>query len=272
LLTNKVQATEVQDPFIPLVVLENAIRYWWFVALLIVVGGLGGWFVYSFTPPLYEATAQFSIAIDFVSTGPLTQYEEDLAINTAGNIFISTEVLQRVVEQAGKESMQINLPDLKKQIFIERKFSVWNLRVRDPDPKNAERLALIWMNQGESILRQSYQHAIEAYRLERYLQSQESCIEKFAANGPSYVPCDSAHFADIQKNIHEASVALFTERQAGRGLFAGLTLGPFNPPEVSQKPLSTGLNQYVFLGGLLGLLVSISFIELGAFKIRGMKT
>jgi hypothetical protein len=266
------QAMEVQEHFIPLVVLENAFRYWWLVALFIFAGGLGGLLVNTLNAPLYEATAQFSVAIDFVSTGPLSQYEEDLAINAAGNIFVSTEVLQRVVDQAVNEGINTSLADLHDQIFIERNFSVWNIRVRDRNPETAEKLTAIWMNQGETILLQSYQHAIKADQLERYILSQEFCLKKLVASEPPSDLCNSTQFTEIQKNLLDAGAAIYQERQASRGIFAGLTPGPFNAPVLSPEPVSVARNQSVFLGSLLGLIISIVFIESGVFPLKGMKS
>ncbi len=272
MLTNKVQITERQEAFVPLAVLENAFRYWWVVALLIVVGGLGGLLVHSFHPPLYEARAQFSVAIDYVSTGSLTQYEEDLAINSAGHIFNSTAVLQNVVNQANKEGIPISLEELAKQISLERQFSTWNLRVRNPDTEMAKRIATIWIDQGQNTLLQSYQHAVQAHQLELYIQSQESCLEKAGASEPSYALCSGANFTDIQNNLLAAGAALYAEKQASWGLFYGLTLGPFNPPEVSARPVTSDRNQYVFLGSLLGLLLAIAFLELSPYPYRRMKS
>jgi hypothetical protein len=269
LVTNNKRATEVEDSFIPLAALENAFRFWWIIALFIVIGGLGGLVVHSMNPPVYEARAQFSIAIDFVSTGPLTQYEEDLAINTAGHIFDSTEVLQRVVDQAEVEGIAINLEDLRSQTTLERKFSVWSLRVRDADVKVAERLAAIWLNQGEAILLQGYHHAIQAYTIERYIQSQEDCLANIGVSEPSFGICNKLHFTDIQKNLRDAGRALFEERQASRGIFTGLTLGPFNLLGASSEPVTAGRNQYVFLGGGMSLLLSIILIEWGIPKFLG---
>jgi hypothetical protein len=242
------------------------------VAFLIVVGGLGGLFVHSFKPALYEATAQFSIGIDYASTGPLSQYDQDLAINAAGHLFGSDQLLLQIVDQAGKEGLKTTLNDLKNQIALDRQFSSWNIRVRDPDPDVARRIATIWIVQGEALLQQSYQSAVQAYRLERYIQSQENCLEKYGASEPSDQLCGGAYFTDVQANLRDAGIALHKEKAASLGLFAGLTFGPFNPPEVSPQPVTLGRSQYVLLGGLLGLLLGIGLIEMGAPMFGGMRS
>ena len=269
---NHARVPEVQEPFIPLATLVYAFRYWWIAAALMVLGGLVGLMAHSIKPTLYESTAQFSIAVDFVSTGPMTQYDEDLAINTAGNIFISTEVLQIVTNQAGSEGINKSLEDLRAQISIERKFSLWTLRVRDEDPQVAFRLAQIWMEQGQALLLESYQHAVQADMLDRYIQSQTYCFERLGANQPIDGPCNSANFTTIQANLRDAGAALYQERTASRGLFAGLTLGPFNPPEAAAQPVTFGRSQFVFLGGMLGLIIGILVIEIGVPWYRRMKS
>jgi hypothetical protein len=265
---NKEREDEILEPFIPLAIFENALRNWWVIVIFIVAGGLLGWLANLANLPLYEAKAQFSISIDFVSTGPLSQYEEDLAINTAGNLFVSTEVLQHVVDQANQEGIKTSLADFQKQITFERQFSMWTLRVRDPNPLKAERLATIWSEFGESVLNQGYQHAIQADYLERYIQFQEYCIKNLGAREPSQELCNNAIFTEVQANLRDAGTALYNERQASRGLFSGLTLGPFNPVEVSSMPVAFDRNQYVFLGSLLGFLFAIVWIELVIPKLH----
>lgn len=269
---NQAQAPEAQEPFIPLAALENALRYWWIAALLMILGGLTGLLVHSFRPALYESTAQFSVAIDYVSTGPLTQYDEDLAINTAGHLFGSLDVLQAVVDQANAEGIATNLTELRSRAVLERNFSIWNIRVRNPDPHNAKRLTAIWMNVGQSFLEEGYQHAIQAQLLERYIQSQANCLERLGANQPINEPCSSATFAGIQANLKAAGDALNQERMASQGLFSGLTLGPFNPPNTSPQLVTFGRGQFVFLGGLLGLILGLAAIEIGMPILRKTKS
>lgn len=268
------QATAIPEPFVPLASLHNALRYWWIIVLLIVAGGLFGWLAFRANPPLYEASAQFSVGIDFIRTGPLTQYEEDVAINTVGEILTSRkkegDVLPQVVEKAGAENIHTSVIELLKNSTVERKLNVWDLRVRNVDAKTAERIATIWMEQGQSVIQESYQHALQASALERYTQSLESCLAKVAASEPAYGLCDRAHFAEIQKDLQAAGASLYEEKLASRGLFDGLTLGPVDPPVLSQRPVTYGRNQYILFGGLLGMLAGIAVIELG-FPARLIK-
>lgn len=240
---------------------ERAFRSWWIITLAMIAGGLAGWLLNGFTPPVYEATAQFSIGIDFVRTGPITQYDEDVAVNRAGNLFFTREVLEQVVQQASAEGIETNLVDLYKQISIERRFSLWYLRVRDADPAVAERLAAIWLQTGEALLRDSYQHAVQAYLIERYLQAQEACISHAGSGDAALGPCGSAGTLQVQQNLQDALAALVTEKEASRGLFSALTIGPFDLPSVSDYPLRTGRAGAILVGCLLGLAVGAAYLE-----------
>lgn len=263
MLIDKTKAADTQDPFVPYMTLERALRYWWLVAALMVFGGLGGWLFSLLKPAQYEAAAQFSVSVDFVSTGPLTQYEEDLAINTAGHVFDSSDLLKSVVAQANSEGIPVTLDVLLDQFTLERKFSLWTLRVRNTDPAVAERLAQIWLEKGQTVLLQSYEHAIQAYALEQYIRRQENCLVEVSASEPSLTTAQCPAFAEIQKNLRQAAEALYQEKLASRSLYTGITIGPFNPPVVSQKPVEGGRNQSVLLGALLGFAASIAWIEFG---------
>jgi hypothetical protein len=251
------------DHFVPLAVLQTAIHFWWLVSLLATAGGWFGWLAHRTLPPVYEAVAHFSTSIDYVSTGPLTQFEEDTAINVVGNVIYSNNVAQRVIDQAAAEGIPIRMAELKKAAVLERRVNVWDLRVRNTDPQVAVRLANLWAEQGQTALVESYQHALQADRLNRYLQSLESCLAKAAASEPANGQCSSARFSEIEKDMQTAGKAFYQERIASRGLFSGLTIGPVDQAAAADGPVLYGRNQMVLAGCFIGFLLGILLVQTG---------
>jgi hypothetical protein len=252
-----------EDQFAPLDALKTAIRFWWFLSLLAILGGGVGWLTHRMQPPLYEAVARFSASIDYVSTGPLTQYEEDVALLGVGVVINSDDVVQAAVERAEVEGIHTDPIDLQRAAVLERRVNVWELRVRNADPRKAQRLANLWAEQGQAALLEGYQHALKADQIHRYLLSLESCLSEAAASEPTSAQCSRARFAQIQAELGEAGKALYQERLDSQGLFAGMTIGPLDLATLPDRPVLYQRNQVVLAGCLIGFLLGAVLMQLG---------
>jgi hypothetical protein len=252
-----------ENHFDALAALQAALRYWWFVFLLVIVGGGIGWLVTLARPPLYEAAGRFSANIDYVITGPLTQFEEDTALNGVGDVLYSNDVVQKVVDLAAAEGIHTSLVELKGLAVLERRFNVWDLRVRNTDPRAAEGLTNLWVEQGQAALLEGYQHAIRADHLNRYLVSLESCLSKIASSEPAAGQCSKSQFAQIQAEIQETGKALYQERLASRGLFAGVLIGPVDRSAAPAKVVIYNRNQVILAGCLIGFLLGVILVQVG---------
>jgi uncharacterized protein involved in exopolysaccharide biosynthesis len=253
---------QVEDSFVPLASLRIALRFWWLVFLLAAAGGGAGWLAARFQPPVYEAVAHFSTSIDYISTGPLTQFEEDTAINVVGDVILSGRVLKPVIEKAAAEGIQTSVVELKKSTVLERRVNVWDLRVRNTDAQAAERLANLWVEQGQATLLEAYRHSLQADRLNRYLESLESCLAKAAASEPGSGQCSKTRFGEIQQDLQATGKMFSQERLASLGLFSGLLIGPIEPVSAAAGPVLYNRNQMVLAGSFIGLLVGIVLVQL----------
>jgi hypothetical protein len=251
-----------ENGFAPLHALQTTMRFWWFIFLFMLAGGGIAWLINRTQPPLFEAVARFSANIDYVSTGPLTQYEEDTALNGIGNLIYSNAVIQKVVDRAAAEGIRTSLVELKRAAVLERRFDIWELRVRNADPREAERLANLWVEQGQAALVEGYQHALQADHINRYLLSLENCLAETAASEPSSAQCSRARFAQIQEDIRQAGKVLYQERLASRGLFSGVMIGPVDQASQPERPVIFQRNQVILAGCLIGFLLGAGFVQL----------
>jgi uncharacterized protein involved in exopolysaccharide biosynthesis len=238
-------------------------RFWWVIVVLSVAGGLLGLLFHRLNPPVYEAAGRFSASIDLVLTGPLTQLEEDIALNAVGDLITSRPVLDSVVEQAGAEGIRLTRAELRRMATVERRVNAWDLRIRHTDPLMAGQVANIWIEQGQAALLESSQHALQAASLSRYLRTLEDCLAVAAASEPSHALCSRQRFRDIQADLQQAGEALSIERKASGSLFYGLTIGPPEAAVTSEKPVRFGQNRLVLAGAVLGLLLGIGFVQSG---------
>jgi hypothetical protein len=250
----------------PWIVLQTSLHFWWLMVLTIALGGLGGWLFFRSRPPLYEAVTNFSVGIDFVQTGNMTQFEEDVAINKIGDLLLSTPVVGKVVDQARAEGLAVDYQTIRQMTLAERKLNVLNLRVQSTDVVLAERVAQVWVAVGWQILDESYVHAVQAERLDRYISGLETCLEKAVVIEPVQPVCGNMRFEEVQNSLREAGRALAAERDASHGLFAGLRLGDEEAPVVSAGPVRYGQGQSVLAGSLLGLLLGVVVIQSGLLR------
>jgi hypothetical protein len=244
-------------------ILQRMLCYWWLVGLLTVAGGLVGLLALIARPPVYEAAAKFSASIDFVSTGPMTQLDEDVALNAIGDVLSSSAVRQSVVDRAAAEGINISPAQLKASALLERRVNAWDLRVRSPDPRVADRLANLWAEQGQAALSEAYRHALLADHWNNYLLSLERCLTASVASEPSGVQCSRSRFSEIQSDLTQAGQALDQERQASQGLFSGLRLGQVDYTGGATNLVLYGRSQGALAGCAIGFLLSIWLVQSG---------
>lgn len=249
------------DSFSPLQTLQDAIRYWWFILLLMVLGGALGWLFHRSNPPVYESVARFSASIDFTSTGNMTQYEEDVAYSAIGTLLDSDAVATRVLARAQEEGFKISGEELRKMAYIDRKVADWEVRVRSTDSYAAARLASLWLEEGDDALREAYQHALQAVQLQKHLAALEGCLEYLPTLGATQPYCQQADLISLQQAVQEAGAALSEERLASKGLFAGLLIGPSQMEGVLNEPVLFNRNLVVLAGVLIGLLLGFALMQ-----------
>lgn len=241
--------------------LKKALDYWWIILLVALLGGLGGWVAHKMRPPLYEAQAAFSAAIDYAQTGQMTQFEEDQALNAVGHLIDSHEVLQRTAEAAQSQGMIISIEDLKRMAVVERQVDLWILRLRHPDPNTAARLANLWATEADAILEEAQIHALRVAELSRYMKSVEQCLQQAVIVNPAAVPCQQRSLNDIQELLQTTGQALAEERQASRNLFPGLTVHWVSQASPPTQPIQFKRNDFMLAGTLIGFLLGVIVVQ-----------
>jgi hypothetical protein len=254
---------ESNDIFVPLHSFQNALRFWPFIFVLMLAGSLLGFLMHRARPPVYEAVGRFLASIDFVSTGPMTQFEEDIALNAIGNLVYSDAFLEKVVARAGEQGITTSISELKEAALFERKVSDWELRLRMEDPNRAEQLANFWLAQGHAELLESHQHALLAEQHALTLRALENCLQQAAASEPVSALCSPARFAEIQASMQSVGQQYSQELIASQGLSPALRLGPPSSAHVSSRPVIFNRGQLVLAGSFLGLLLGIFLVSFG---------
>lgn len=242
----------------PLDAFERAIRQWRLLVILTIIGGLCGLIFHYLRPPLYDATVVFTIGIDFKHVGrELTQYEEDLAVGAAGGLILSTDLMEKVVAQAQSEQIQIDYAELNRAYSLERRQTLWELRIRNTDPQTAARLANIWGQFSIDALQQARQHAWQAYRISGELQELKQCVHKDDPAQAAAVPCDQMSPLELEQAFAVKEADLNVQLQAARGILPALIFDLSQEARQSDKPVAYGVNLLVLSGVIIGFMIGV---------------
>lgn len=144
------------DEFIPLENFKRIVKYWWVVAIAILLGGVVGFVFHQLQPPVYEAKATYYASIDSTKMPELTveqyQYDEDISLGMTKGALLSPQAIQATIQQAKANNIQVDQYTLEVNSTIEREHTLWELRYRSPDPALAQTLANVWVEQGYQVM------------------------------------------------------------------------------------------------------------------------
>lgn len=252
----------MNQSFSPVESFNRVLDSWWWVFLFILLGGLVGWGIHTFRPPVFESAAKISFNIDYAHSGQLSDVEEDQMMGIAGDVISFPAVLDRVVSAAQTRGISIDLSALNKSIFMERKAYVWVLRVRRESSQEAVLLSGLWADAAYTALSDSRSHSQNAEMLQRYLDGYVSCMQQAVAELPAQAMC-SQDFTAIQDGIRQVGARLQEEKLAGQGISPALE---FTQPDKSgeqSQPVQYGRNQMMLAAALIGFILGIWSVYLG---------
>lgn len=249
------------DEFQPAEVIWPVLKGWWIAAVLIILGGLAGLGIHALRPTQYEAVFSLTTTIDLSNTGELSQYEEDIALEAVGAAFYKDSTLEQVAKLAQQAGIQTDAVSLKANSTIERKLSTWLVRVRSHNPQTADGLASLWLKTGLADLNTSYQHALTAGGLQRYLNSLESCLAQSVPGSPAPAQCSQGNLAAIQAELGKTGTLLADERYLSNGVITGLLVPQAQTELAPARVVMFQQGQMVLAGMLIGFLAAVWLLQ-----------
>lgn len=239
---------------------------WKIMAIGVLLGGLTGLVVSALNFPEYEAVAVFSFSIDYARTGLLSDIEEDQAMEVAGDIINSTDVMQMTLERAIEIGLPVDEKSLRSKFTAERRFNQWLLKVRWNNPDIARKLADLWSEAGNTVLKNSRQAAWKTDSIHRYLLSLESCLQQSTAGLPAQPLCQASNRVDLLAEMENTGIELRQWADLSRGYFPGLNFSWSQEAAVPNSPTQFSRGSLVLAGSLAGL-AAASILCLFVLKI-----
>ena len=245
------------EDFSPIETIEYTLKRWWLVALLVICGGGVGWLVHMALPPLYEAKVVFSAAVDFKQSGPIDTLEQDKSINVIGDTIMSNPVIDLVVADAQAAGITVDRVSLRRMAYLERKSEIWELRIRNSSPVEAQTLVNLWADQAYEVLKTDSLHAQQADALDQQLAILSMCIQQVYLPGNPDSLCKNTNLADFSTQYHKVSDTLHTERLASGGLPSWVLFDLKQKADLPTQPVTYGTNTLVLAGGLIGFILAL---------------
>ena len=262
-MTPDTQPPADSDSFTARDVLTSALRGWWLLATAIVVGALAALAVNAFLPTVYETGFSILTSIDFTNSGEMTQFDEDLAMESVGQILSSPDLYAHIAAQAAKEGLAIDPAALKSAATVERRLGTWRVRLRGSDARKIEALARIWLSLGTADLTAAHTHALTADGLLRKQLSLEACLAQSAAALPSSGGCAPSGVKDLQAELASAALLISQERIAARALSSAVVFDVFPQEVAPAAAVEFKRGQMAAAGGLIGFVLGIWALQAG---------
>jgi uncharacterized protein involved in exopolysaccharide biosynthesis len=248
--------------FTPVKTLETSLRYWWFVFALMLLGAGAGWGFHAARPALFEGRASLAAGIDYARTGPMSDVEEDQAMELIGDVINADDTRLAAIALAESQGTTVTPESFRSAGYSERTNYLWVLRVRHADPQTAAVLTNAWLDASYAMLEEAYSHALIAEEYLRYTQSLTSCLENGVPVEPAQAYCSAANLAEIQKELTALNAAKKDELLASRGLFPAMSFTIVERASVPSVPVQYRRNTLVFSGAVLGFVLAVWLLYL----------
>ena len=253
--------------------LNSAIKYWWLIALFMLLGVTAGWLFSRTNPPWYEARAEIAINFDLHRTGVLTAENQDILVNTAGELISAIPIMDALYHEAQALGFDEDFARFERIAVAERKGESLALRVQSPDPQFSYHLVERWSNYALLALENAEMHAIEADLLHRYLDGLAGCIQQVSAIGAGNPNCRIENLESLQTEITQTQAALLSARNDARGFTPGIRYTLVQPATILPGVVQYQKNTLLLGGTLIGFIAALVIIHLKVPEqiLRGRK-
>lgn len=246
--------------------LDHLLRYWWIIALCMILGGLAGWLISRLQPPVYDARAVLFLDVDPEIQAELNSFEQDQIILGSASIALSSRVLEQVAFQAGEQGIPIDVTTLNESLTLERRLTNWTLSIRHRDPESAAALANLWIEETFKVLQEAHGHALALEAQRTYQMGLESCITGGTEEFGQANFCAGMDLAEIQSELEKAIARIEVETVSSMGIFPDLKYDLARRANVPQEPQRGSTNSLVLAGALIGFVAGILLVGLGLGK------
>lgn len=247
--------------------LEHVLRYWWVIALAMILGGLLGWVISRFSPPVYEARAEYRVTLDddtllaeLHETKPEAELTYDIRAPYLAPValaFYSPAVRSAVEGQARSQGLDFPVDGfINGQLILDQRRSDWTVIVRHEDGETAAKLANLWIAIADGQLQMAHAQAALAESLKLQMSLISQCflsvdlVEGNQCAGTSFSdPAEmQAQYQELDRQYQDAFSA-----SEGVSMLVRFEPGAVAIPPI--RPVYYNTGWLILAGCLLGLIL-----------------
>lgn len=211
-----------------------------------------GMFLSTLAAPQYVATGTQSVAVDFTSTGTLSDLDVDRILTAAEDTALSPEVVSTVASR-------LNLsPDaFRASATVRRTNDRLTLSFVGGDAGEAMVRVYLWLDSSAEVLQRYHQAALQAEAAEAALIGLTNCVSDFAAEAFSR-RC-SLSGAALDGEITRLSAELARQLAQAHGVSSALRFGPPDFDGIRARQLTGERGTMALSGLVLGPAAAVAF-------------
>jgi len=233
---------------------------WLIVAVGIILGALIGGVLSLFFTPIYEAKALVSTNMELRVDGTLTEIMLDAQINHIGELVFYPEVVSRLIEMEAAQGNELTLEDLKQKTSVERQLMNTIIKVKDPDPQLAARIASEWAEILYNRLNEAYLHAVRLSEAKLQYEALSTCFSDALKVPKTF--CLSLTPDELSKEMERLNAIILEESPRSLGLTLALNVSQYQPAAVPADPLNYQRGTLILSGAGVGLIIGIIINEI----------
>jgi hypothetical protein len=247
--------------------LERVLRYWWVIALAIMVGGMAGWVIGHYSSPVYEARAGYRVTLDedavlaeLHKTKPDAELTYDIRapyLAPVALVFYTPQVRAAVQEQAIAGGLDFPKDGFRTgDLFLDQHGNEWTAIVRHKDPDTAAQLANLWIKIADEQLHSAHEQAVLAASLKIKNDVLTKCFSNVGlaeANkcaGTSFASLDDMQisYKDLDRQYQDALTA-------SDGISTMVNFQPGTQATPPARPVYYNTGLLMLIGSLIGLII-----------------
>lgn len=254
------------EDVIPSEIIKRVIRWWWLVILIMIAGGAAGMLAVKLQKPVYESQASITTSIDFAYAGRIDEAQEDVLISVVGDEISSSVVMDAVIEKAAGLGIMLNDEIINVRFTKARQGYRWDLTVRDNDPKTAQTLTQIWVDEADEALTQFHIKTQEILAMRSAQLALQNCFSQTVIVEPASGYCSTENLASIREVLAQTSSIEKLTNLQGAILLSNISTEITNDAYLPTSPVLLKMNISTLAGSFCGLLIGLGFLIFGKNK------
>ncbi len=261
------ETKEQLHDFYPHNLMRHMMRWWWVVMIFAITGGLTGFLISHVQKPVYESNSVITTTIDYAYAGRLNDYMVDHLITAIGDVIDSSQVIDKVLEEADSAGIDLDEEVIKDGLTKSRQGYRWVLSSRYQDPKLAVQINQLWMSTAVDALEELRLSSFQALDNLTYQHAVESCFSQAVILEPSSAYCTVENFQQLQLDVKEyyhngSSQSLVNQIQISK-----ISFQVTQTPSIPDEPVLHNTNLATVAGCAAGLILALFFFLSGNPRI-----